>query len=711
MAHLDELLAGVVDGELRTQLAAEISALKNRTRFGLVYERHLPETVVVADTDGLRVGDHVRLREHSANGEDHRVVALDGDRVTILSLRSGEETEVALSELLVIKRFADPVYLSLSPLESVRRSNDGPYHAVIDGENFHALQLLTFLYEGQVDCIYIDPPYNTGARDWTYNNHFVDANDAYRHSKWLSFMEKRLRLARRLLKRDGVLVVTIDEHEVHHLGVLLEELFPERSRQMVTIVINPKGVTQGGLSRVEEHAIFCYPEGLVFEGRGDDLLTPVKGRQAENGTAATQRVRWQGLLHSGEGARRQDRPNMFYPVLIDQNRGAVVGAGEPLLPIEKEGGEKEWPEPDLNQKVDGYTAVWPIRSDGSSGRWYLGYKTLREFADKGYVALGSYDPERKTWALSYLYRSLRKQIEEGTIEIAGYDEARNVVEVRYVELPTRRLKTVWHRSRHDAGSYGADLLADFLGARIFPFPKSLYSVRDTLSAVVRKKPDALIVDFFAGSGTTLHATCLLNREDGGRRRCVLVTNNEVDPETRQTLRRHGHYRGTPEYERHGIFEAVTKPRCEAAISGVRSDGQSLAGAYLDGRPYADGFDENVEFFRLDYLDAEQVELGHCFHAIHPLLWLAAGACGQRAEVDENQGFLVVPQAGYAVLFCEDAFRDFEEALEGHDEITHVFLVTDSEEAYAEMTERVGHGRHTVMLYRDLLRHYRRLARL
>src|ERR1043165_7276991 len=92
--------------------------------------------------------------------------------------------------------------------------------------NFHALQLLEYLYAGQVDCIYIDPPYNTGARDWKYNNRYVDSQDGWRHSKWLSMMEKRLRLAGKLLKPSGVLVCMIDEHEVHPLALLLEELFP-----------------------------------------------------------------------------------------------------------------------------------------------------------------------------------------------------------------------------------------------------------------------------------------------------------------------------------------------------------------------------------------------------------------------------------------------------------------------------------------------------
>jgi adenine-specific DNA-methyltransferase len=113
-----------------------------------------------------------------------------------------------------------------------QRPADAPWHTLIEADNYHALQLLDYLYAGQVDCIYIDPPYNTGARDWKYNNDYVDGNDGWRHSKWLAFMEKRLKLAKRLLKPDtGVLIVTIDEHEVHHLGMLLEREFPEASAE------------------------------------------------------------------------------------------------------------------------------------------------------------------------------------------------------------------------------------------------------------------------------------------------------------------------------------------------------------------------------------------------------------------------------------------------------------------------------------------------
>ena len=707
MAHLEDLVANVEDSALRDALAHEVRNLKRRMSFGLVFERHLPENVVLPSSAGVHVGDQVRPRDAADTTGELRVVRRAGSKVTYVD-EAGEEHTADLDELFVVKTFGESVYPTLTPLGAVRRGEDRPHHAVINGENYHSLQLLLHTCEGKVDCIYIDPPYNTGARDWKYNNRYVDENDHWRHSKWLSFMEKRLKLAKRLLNRDGVLVVTIDEHEVHHLGMLIEQLFPEYERQLVSIVNNPKGVTrpQGGLSRVEEYALFCFPAGTIMEGRGDDLLTPVRSKSEEELVTAGKPPRWQGLLHSGEDHRRQDRPKMFYPVLIDPDRGAVIGAGEPLLPEDENAPVEEWPVPDLDAKVDGHVAVWPIRKDGSWGRWYIGASTLRALAAKGYVRLGGYDQKRKTWAMQYLFKSLREQIDDGRIEIVRYDEERNVVELRYASEPTRRIKTVWHRSRHDAGAYGSDLLSSFLGERRFDFPKSLYAVRDTLAAVVGSKPDALIIDFFAGSGTTLHATALLNAEDSGRRQCILVTNNEVAEKRANELTKAGHHPGDPEYERHGIFEAVTRPRVEAAITGTRPDGKPVEGSYLDGRPFEQGFEENCEFFRLDYLNPDEVELGQAFAAIHPLLWLIAGARAPRTDVEPSNDWAIVPDAGYAVLFEALALRDFIGELNEHDGIDHLFLVTDSEDAYAEMAEAVGPGYTTHMLYRDYLRSFR-----
>jgi len=334
MAKLEHLLSAVADAELKAQLEAEVAALKRHTRFGLVYERHLPETTIVGDVDGLKVGDYVRPRKEALNGHDYRVVALNGAQATIIgvngSTANGDTMELPLDELLAVKPFGEPAYLGLSSVGAVRRSDTRPAHVVINGENYHTLQLLTFLYERQVDCIYIDPPYNTGARDWTYNNHYVDINDRYRHSKWLSMMEKRLKVARRLLKRDGVLICTIDENELAHLGLLLEELFPLARRQLVTICSNPSGVSGEGLSRVEEYAYFCFLGDAAPTRTSDDMLTPKLDPEGDAGVGSGEGLTWESLLRRGNAWYRERRKNLCYPVLLTPDGTAIVRAGAPF---------------------------------------------------------------------------------------------------------------------------------------------------------------------------------------------------------------------------------------------------------------------------------------------------------------------------------------------------------------------------------------------
>lgn len=336
-------------------------------------------------------------------------------------------------------------------------------------------------------------------------------------------------MARPLIKDDAVIIVTIDEHEVNNLGVLLAEIYADAYIQMITIVINPKGVTQGRFSRVEEYAFFCFFGNATVASIGDDLLTPMSEEDKES-----DKPRWKGLLRSGTNARREDRKNLFYPVLIDEEHMAVVDTGEPLL---------DDAEPDRITKIKGLTPVWPIRTDGSLGNWGVGHTSLKKLIDKGYVSLGSYDIRRKTWPISYLSRQAQDQIQSGLLNIINLDETRNVVDVRYTSQAERRIKSVWHRSLHDAGAYGADYLKKMLGERSFPFPKSIHAVRDTIAAVTKNNPNAVVLDFFAGSGTTGEAVQRINEEFGGRRSYILCTNNE-----------------------NGIADEVTYPRIKAVMS-------------------------------------------------------------------------------------------------------------------------------------------------
>jgi adenine-specific DNA-methyltransferase len=424
-----------------------------------------------------------------------------------------------------------------------------------------------------VDVIYIDPPYNTGARDWKYNNRYVDTNDQYRHSKWLAMMKRRLRLARRLLKPDtGVLIVTIDEHEVNHLGMLLEKELDNAVRQMVTIVINQKGIAQGRLSRAEEYAFFCFMNRAFVGSHYDDLLSPERPD-----TKRFEAPRWERLLRGGTNSRREDRPGLFFPIFVDPSIPAIVKVGDPiplgrslkdverLLPMSKTG------------SVDTErTIAWPIRKNGALGNWRVSPPTLRRLIAKGYVKLGGYDEKRKTWTVLYLGKRAQQQIESGVIKIVDRNPDTNAVNIEYAEAQERQIKTVWHRGVHDAGNYGSSLLRSILGeGALFSFPKSLYAVSDALGTVVRERPDALILDFFAGSGTTLHATCFLNSVDSGQRRTILVTNNEVEEKLSSQLNARGLCAGDSEFEKHGICEAVAWPRCKYVINGHREDGTDL----------------------------------------------------------------------------------------------------------------------------------------
>lgn len=683
MAKLDDLIGQVADASLRSELAKAAKELRKQKRFGLVFEEHIPEVTLLRDFP-IRPGALVHHRQDLTAKTPLRVEAVKGRKATVTPLPKGPAEEVSLDDLLVVKRFGDPIYPALQSVGSEAKGKDRPYHAVINAENYHALQLLVYLYEGQADCIYIDPPYNTGARDWKYNNRYVDTNDSWRHSKWLSMMDKRLRLARRLLKPDGVLIVTIDEHEVHHLGVLLEQLFRKYLRYVVTIVISARGNFKANFSRVEEYAVFCCPDigrdvitgapvdylpesAELEEDRyadEEDVLAP---EEADDPESLDEEFELRHARRRGPDSERAARPSMFYPLLVDEEHRVVVRAG---LPIAKD------EEPDLST-ADGLRPVWPIDTKGVQRRWRWGRERMAAAIESGDVVLGKHNAKLDSWTIN----------------------------LRIPKTRTKNIKTVWRTPAHDAGTYGTSLLETFLGqSRLFSFPKSLYATRDTLAAVCRNRPDALIIDFFAGSATTLHSTCLLN-QDGGRRRCVVVTNNEVDEQRAKQLAKDGYYPGDPEYERHGIFEAVARPRVEAAIRGQRPDGTPVPGTYLDGRPYADGFEENVEFFDLGYLEPDDIELGRQFQAILPALWLAAGGIGPRPKATGKEAFVLPDHSPFGVLLRESAFRKFAEALAARPDVTHVWLVTDSERAFTDMRGALPGKSSVSMLYRDYLRNF------
>lgn len=266
MSALNDLISQIENEELRKRIQAEVDRLAKQKKFGLVFEEHMPECTPLFDV-AVRRGSLVMLRGGDIK-ELYYVRSIDGENAVCVKKDGIDEITVSVKDLVCVAEFGEPIYPYLKPIDSICNAPDSDlWHTLIEADNYHALQLLEYLYAGKVDCIYIDPPYNTGARDWKYNNDYVDGNDQYRHSKWLSMMQKRLKIAKKLLNpKDSVLIVTIDEKEYLHLGCLLEEMFPEAYIQMVTIVINPKGSTRGRFSRVEEYAFFCFMPNAYVSG-------------------------------------------------------------------------------------------------------------------------------------------------------------------------------------------------------------------------------------------------------------------------------------------------------------------------------------------------------------------------------------------------------------------------------------------------------------
>ena len=619
---------------------------------------------------------------HSSGSAVAELEGLDG---------SGTAT-VAAADLVVVAEFRDPIYPGLVSTGKVERGGDKPYHAVINAENFHALQTLLFTHRGKVDCIYIDPPYNSGSRDWKYNNDYVEGDDLYRHSKWLAFMERRLLLAKELLNpEDSVLIVTIDEKEYLRLGLLLEQVFPDAQIEMVTTVVSSKGVARfGQFSRVEEY-IFTVRLGAQEVALGEtNMLDESRSAAAKVGKP----VDWLGLRRREPSARRGARPKQFYPVFVDQQTGYIKAIGDEITDgVDRHGVEAP----------AGTIAVWPLLPNGTEGLWGITPDTARKYLARGYLRARNYKPATKYVAIQYLTGGTVTAIQNGDIEVTGHDEDGAVI-ANYRTAKGVIPKRVWNMASHNAETGGTVLLSRLLPDRRFPFPKSLFAVEDTLRFFVKDKPAATVVDFFAGSGTTAHAVMRLNRQDGGRRRSIMITNNEVGAGEHRDLRKAGLRPGDEEWERWGICDYVTKPRIAAAITGVTPEGEPIKGDYkfTDEFPMAEGLEENVEFFTLTYEAPLRVASNREFVRIAPLLWLRAGSQGRRIE-EVSTGWDVADT--YGVLANLDHTEAFLKAVAANDAVAVAYIVTDEDRLFESVAQELPDHVQPVRLYEAYLRNF------
>lgn len=438
------------------------------------------------------------------------------------------------------------------PKMSVKGGGDEQRHILIEGDNYHSLQVLNYTHKGKIDVIYIDPPYNTGAKNWKYNNDYVEKEDAFRHSKWLSMMDQRLRLARSLLKDDGVLICAIDDNEHANVVLLLRNTFPNHRVDSITIVHNPRGVQGKNFSYIHEYAVFVIPENKKVIG---DKILEEKD------------VRISNLRNWGGESLRIDAKNCFYPIVIFDDK--IVDFGDVAL-------DDFHPKSANEKQKDGSIYVWPIDEGGVERKW----------------------------------RYARQSV-EGVKDILSVERSRKGDMQIMITKGYGTYKTVWDEKKYDANIYGTKLLREILPAVDFDFPKSLHNVYDCVFAVVKDLPNSIILDFFAGSGTTGHAVMDLNREDGGSRQFILCTNNENN---------NGNGHG-------GVAESVCQPRIKKVMGGYRKNG--------DGEK-VEGLGGGLEYLKTELVDVENV-----------------------SDVSDKKRLKFTHEAGHVIALKENAFTELE----------------------------------------------------
>ena len=432
-----------------------------------------------------------------------------------------------------------------------------PNHILIEGDNLHALTCLSYTHEGKIDVIYIDPPYNTGNKDFVYNDRFVDTEDAYRHSKWLSFMHKRLRIARRLLSPRGVIFISIDDNEQANLKLLCDEVFGEGNFEGQLIL---KTATDNNPSQIntEHEYMICYANNKSIQDN------------------------WQ-------------RTSQAAKLIIEKYNDLINSYGLDFEIIKRE--LRKWinankanlPQVAHYNNVD-EKGVYSSSSNSSNPHpgGYM-YDIIHPITH-----LACPKPQNGwRWPLS----TFQEYDRIGEIEW-GIDEKTQPHVKKRIETSTEYLRTLIYEDNRGTTKALSDI---FDGEKVFDNPKPDKILARIIDFASQKH--STILDFFAGSGTTLHAVMQLNKEDGGHRQCILVTNNE-----------------------NGICENVTYERNKRVINGYTTPkGEAVEGLK----------DNNLRYYRTAFVPRERTQ-----HNMRALVNAATDLLCIKENLYQEQDFFI-----------------------------------------------------------------------
>lgn len=455
----------------------------------------------------------------------------------------------------VMMRDHIPVFTEVPEREIIAAPGQG-YNFILEGDNLHSLRLLEKTHKGKIDVIYIDPPYNTGNKDFVYDDVYVDDLDGFKHSKWISFMSERLKIARNLLTNSGVIAISIGYQEVHNLVVLCQEMFDTKQVTCVTVQTSG-GKPNGGFNYVQEYLVFIAPRD--FEPN------------TMNFTGGIERSPFEGLTLST--FTKVTRPNQTYPIFIDKKTMNIVGVGKTLAERINDGsytGELEAFPFNYDEAPDGTVALWPISSKGAECVWRLIPSRLRRDWDKGYIKVSKNKSKvnPNEFSVQYLPEGVIQKVESGELEVIGKEPNAPTLVFGKNKTVGSEIPTIW-AEKDFYTTKGTSGLKDILGEKRFSYPKPLELITEILRAI--SKENSIVLDFFAGSGTTGHAVIELNAEQHSNRRFILCTNNEGN-----------------------ICKSVTYPRIKTVITGRRDDGSE----------YAMSLPANIKYYHTDFVSKD-----------------------------------------------------------------------------------------------------------
>ena len=398
-----------------------------------------------------------------------------------------------------------------------------PTHILIEGDNYHALSVLNYTHKNKVDLIYIDPPYNTGSKDnvFIYNDRIIDKNDTYRHSKWLNFMGKRLELAKALMKDEATIFISIDDNSIAQLKLLCNKIFGEDN--FITVlptIMNLKGnQDQFGFAGTHEYTLVYSKNKSKTKLNEFDLDDEEMDEWDEDEFGFFKRGA--PMRATGAESRRENRPKMFYPILVDKESKEIIPIKDNEFKSIYNATSKTFDDSHLiylqtKYEADGFAFIVPKNDDGSYGRWRWGWSNENK-------------EKLKTEVL----------ISEGNGSFSFYKKQRPSIG----DLPSKKPKTLFYKATYSSSTGTALLKRIFNNKKVFNNPKPVDLIKDII--LLGSNNDSVIVDFFAGSGTTAQAVLELNRDNpASNRKLIVCTNNENE-----------------------ICESVTFPRIEAVIKG------------------------------------------------------------------------------------------------------------------------------------------------